>query len=1162
MKRITLTFTLFLAMAVATPLHAQVSAFTYQGRLDLNGAPANGYYDFMFRLLNDPTNGVAAPVIPVNPAVLVTNGLFTTGMDFGTENFNDANRWLEINVRTNGPGVFATLSPRQLLTVTPYAVKALEAATVPPNTITSTMLADGAVTKSKIAVGAVNQLGSPDGSPTDAVQVNTNGLVGVGTNAPAAGLHITASQSFLNPEVLSVRVDEIAGYTNLNAARGVAVQGNLAAVAGFNDSGITLLGVATPASPTLLAQFRDGDSVYTNLNGAISVALKSNLLVVAAYYDSSVTLISVSNPASPVKLTELRDGVGGWNELNGAISVTISGNLLAIAAKNDSAVTLVDISNPALPIKRAELKNGVFGFDHHLLYADNVALSGNLLAIASGGSPAHVLTLVDVTNPNNPVKRAELDSGLGGYNYISGIFGLALSSNLLAVASISDSAVTLVDVNNPASPVKLAELRDGVNADFLAGAAGVAFSGNILAVSAYVDNAVTVFDVSNPTNPTMLAVARHGVGGFNKLTSLRELAFADSNILVASPGSSAVTMMRLVSRSAGLSSQEWVGIGTVRPAGALHVVGDVFVEQANRIELNTDYFEAGLGTTASGANSTALGNNTFASGDFSTALGRFTTASGLYSTAMGQNTRASGSYATALGNSTSASGDTSTALGYSTTASGDYSTASGFGTTASGNYSFAAGRNAQATNQGALVWADSQGANFSSTSNNQFLIRAAGGVGIGTNAPVSTLHVNGTVTATAFSGSGGGLTGVNASALGGLNRSNYWQLGGNQISAGQFLGSQNNQPVEIRVNGAKTMSWSYASNTTSGVSPNLIGGFAGNFVAPEVVGAIIVGGGIGGLFGTNSVLADFGTVVGGRANTVSGPYAVAMGYTARASGRAATAVNEGTEASGSFSFAGGYGTIASGISSTAMGVLSSASGSTSTALGHSTVAAGYASTALGDTSTASGFISTAMGAYSTASGDYSTAIGFFAQATNSWGFAAGYRAVANHLGAFVWGDVSEGDITSTNDNSVTMRASGGYRLFTDSTATTGAFLAAGSGSWTSMSDRNAKENFHAADTREVLAKLAALPVQTWNYKSQGANIRHIGPMAQDFKAAFGLGESDTGISNVDADGVALAAIQGLNQKLEESRAENAELKKRLAALEQLVQKITPKATQP
>ena len=76
-----------------------------------------------------------------------------------------------------------------------------------------------------------------------------------------------------------------------------------------------------------------------------------------------------------------------------------------------------------------------------------------------------------------------------------------------------------------------------------------------------------------------------------------------------------------------------------------------------------------------------------------------------------------------------------------------------------------------------------------------------------------------------------------------------------------------------------------------------------------------------------------------------------------------------------------------------------------------------------------------------------------------------------------------------------------------------------------------------------------MPVKTWNYKTQAADIRHIGPMAQDFKAAFGVGESDTGITTVDADGVALAAIQGLNELVREQRRALRERDARIAAME-------------
>lgn len=104
------------------------------------------------------------------------------------------------------------------------------------------------------------------------------------------------------------------------------------------------------------------------------------------------------------------------------------------------------------------------------------------------------------------------------------------------------------------------------------------------------------------------------------------------------------------------------------------------------------------------------------------------------------------------------------------------------------------------------------------------------------------------------------------------------------------------------------------------------------------------------------------------------------------------------------------------------------------------------------------------------------------------------------------------------------------------------------GTFVSSSDRNAKENFAPVDPQEILAKVAALPISRWNYKEDTDNP-HLGPMAQDFKAAFGTGADDRHIATVDADGVALAAIQGLNQKLER---ENAALKARLEKLEQII----------
>jgi hypothetical protein len=114
------------------------------------------------------------------------------------------------------------------------------------------------------------------------------------------------------------------------------------------------------------------------------------------------------------------------------------------------------------------------------------------------------------------------------------------------------------------------------------------------------------------------------------------------------------------------------------------------------------------------------------------------------------------------------------------------------------------------------------------------------------------------------------------------------------------------------------------------------------------------------------------------------------------------------------------------------------------------------------------------------------------------------------------------------------------------------------GTFVSSSDRNAKENFQPVSPLAILQKVVALPVSRWNYKADSTSD-HIGPMAQDFYAAFNVGPDDKHIATVDEEGVALAAIQGLNQELEaqaaqarEKDAQIQELKQRLEQLERLV----------
>lgn len=100
-----------------------------------------------------------------------------------------------------------------------------------------------------------------------------------------------------------------------------------------------------------------------------------------------------------------------------------------------------------------------------------------------------------------------------------------------------------------------------------------------------------------------------------------------------------------------------------------------------------------------------------------------------------------------------------------------------------------------------------------------------------------------------------------------------------------------------------------------------------------------------------------------------------------------------------------------------------------------------------------------------------------------------------------------------------------------------------------ISDRNLKTDFAEIDPAQVLSRVVELPISTWRYRKDGPEVRHLGPMAQDFHAAFGLWDTDRMIFPLDASGVSFAAIQALNTRLVAAEADNEALRARLDRLE-------------
>ncbi len=310
-----------------------------------------------------------------------------------------------------------------------------------------------------------------------------------------------------------------------------------------------------------------------------------------------------------------------------------------------------------------------------------------------------------------------------------------------------------------------------------------------------------------------------------------------------------------------------------------------------------------------------------------------------------------------------------------------------------------------------------------------------------------------------------------------------------------------------------------------------------------------VGGGRG-----NTANNNYTTIAGGRANKASTHYAsVGGGYVNQATGLYASVgggqSNEATEdcttvAGGDDNLAdANYATVGGGRANTSTGYYATVAGGRG-----NTGSQNYATVSGGRGNTANGYYATVLGGRENrASGDYSLATGY------------GAKVDASHDGAMLFADGTDLNFNSSAANEFAARCTGGARFVSavngSGTPTAGVTLAAGGGSWSSVSDRNAKRDFETVDKRQLLDRLTKVPITTWRYKTQAASIRHIGPMAQDFHAAFAVGEDDKHITTIDAHGVALGAIQGLHELLEEKDAQIAGQKKEISELRARLEKV-------
>ena len=803
-----------LGWASSTTLAASLgTAFTYQGKLADGGQSANGSYDFRFMLYDVASGGsaVAAPI--TNSAVGVTNGLLTTELDFGAGAFTGDARWLEIAVRTNGGGGFATFPMRQRVTATPYALYTFQAGS--------------------------------------AAAVASNSVMAEGLStpvAPAAG------------QVLTFNGATLAWTNPAGAEKAWLVGGNAGIASDMNFVGTT-----------------DDRPLELRVNGARALRIEpgTSPRIVGGHGSNAIALGEGSTIAGGGSAEQPNRISREYSFLGGGQGNTI-----------DSAGRLSVIGG---------------GYSNRVASSESVIGGGRGNDIYSDGHGA-----VIGGGRDNTMQAETANSTIGG--------GLRnLISYTADYATISGGAENVVDAGSSGSAIgggiQNGMARYALWATIAGGQTNsIGYHGHFASIGGGLANAIG----ESCTNATI------GGGGHNSIA--------------ASGGGATV--------SGGTDNRVAAPFGTIGGGRENLIAGGtswnsiIAGGQSNAIYFYDSAIGGGSDNQISGSAGVVIagGRHNRVSGEaYGTSIGGGSYNQIGYSS---DNATIGGGWgnavlASALGSwiGGGRSNQVATGAAFAAIPGGQLNLAGG-------DYSFAAGRRAKALHEGAFVWADSTETDFASTDTNQFLLRAGGGVGIGTTRPQAQLHVAGDAL----------IGGTNFSAAG--------------HTARLILGDENH-----------TLSSAYGGGLRFGVWPY-----------PEAL-----------------VVQDSSANVG-----------------------------------------------------------------------------------------------------------------------------IGTNAPVERL------------------------------------QVVGNILA--SGTITPNSDRHAKTDLREVDASSVLERVAVLPIRQWRFKTEAAGVKHVGPMGQDFRAAFGLGNTETAIATVDADGVALAAIQGLNQKLETAlqakEARLAELERRLAALEQLLEAST------
>jgi len=1154
-----------------TPLVPLGTAFTYQGYLTEGSSPADGLYDFQVSLYDVETGGTPLDTATQN-GVDVADGYFTLTLDFGAY-LNGTALWLEIWVRPAGVGDYTLLDPRQPMSAAPYSTYASTAPWGGLTGVPDLQLRVNGVCDPGSSIQQVNA----DGSVV--CELDDDTLYSAGTGLLQDGSVFSADTTYLQRLVFqacgpdsSIRQinpdgsvvcdpDDGAVYT---AGYGLNLSGNEFSV--VTDTIQTRVSQECPVGSTIRSINADG-TVVCETDVDTTYTAGAGLVLSGTVFSADATYLQLRVTGTCGTGFAIRDIAEDGSVtcepipvVDADITAVYAGDGLTGGGTSGDVTLAVDYGGDgtALTVSRSDhTHDSRYALLGHTHPGSDITSPVDEATYASTAGDADTL---DGQHGSYYLNATNINAGTLGYGFFSAFGDLVLEGYLGNVAG------DLAQNNGTLQVTLNADLLDGLHAsDFASGG--------------HTHDHGTLTGLGDDDHPQYFALAQNetvtGIPAFNGGTSGTSAPFmVDSNFLVTN-----LNADQLDGREAGNAN------------------GNIPINNsAPNINLNADYLDNA--NTGSGVGNIPLNNGTLNStlnadlldGLHASAFSLTShnhdhgTLTGLGDDdhpqyfALAQNETVNGIPAFNGGTS----GSTAPFTVDSTFLVGNLNADLLDGYTA-GNASnnIPVSNGTLNTNLNADYLDGMHSTGFWLLGGNA--VGSPGVLGTTTNFPLFFI--------------------ANGSSIFRL----YPDATGPNIVGGHAANTYASGAYEVTISGggtATTPNLVYDSGgTISGGAANTAGSNDGS---PSSATYAFVGGGY-----SNAAGGQYSTIAGGYDNTATQYSFIGSGYQNNASGpnsfigagwqnsstgtESAVAGGNTNAANGTRTFIGNglsnvagsdYAVIAGGNTNTANGVGSfiGSGYSNQTNNDYDVIAGGYDNTTTAPYSSigggqgnqtgnqwatiAGGQVNLATGAFSAVGGGYNNNAsntyatipgGYNNVATGAYSFAAGYMARALNSGAFVWNDSSGAGLQSNASNQFLVRAAGGVYFGTNPNGvppfyggTTGCFISGGGGGWTCTSDVNTKANFTAVNSRQVLEQVASLPISSWNFKTQEDSIRHIGPMAQDFYAAFGMGEDERYINGLDADGVSLAAIQGLYSMVQEKDTKLADQATTITAQEQRI----------